>query len=227
MFGKGLILDGDWQSAQKDEHLYHEALVQPAMHLHENPNKVLILGGGEGATLREVLKHDVEKAVMVDIDERVVELCKAHLPEWHKNSFSDRRAVLHCMDAFKYIEKCKEKFDVIVVDVTDPSSELASRIFSENFYESLKNLMDENSICVFQAGGFIYQDMYKKILKSTNKVFGFSYPYKNFIPSFFMEWGFILASKSPLDIENVKEKPGIKNIFYDGISHKSMFSVSV
>ncbi len=223
-FGKMLVLDGDMQSCQSDEHLYHEALVQPAMHLHPGAKSVLVLGGGEGATLREALKHGVDRVVMVDIDERLVEICKQHLPEWHAGCFSDKRAELLYTDAFRYVEDCKEKFDVIIIDVTDPSSSIAKHVFSEKFYDSLKEIMEKGAICAFQAGDFMKPDIYNKILEQMRKCFGFAYPYKNFIPSFYTEWGFILASTEKTDTDNLRAFP-VKNRFYTGVSHRSMFSV--
>ena len=99
-FGKMLVLDGKTQSSALDEAIYHDALVHPAMLLHPHPLRVFIAGGGEGATLREVLAHHtVERAVMVDIDGEVVELCKRHLPSFSQGAFEDPRAELHLADA--------------------------------------------------------------------------------------------------------------------------------
>jgi spermidine synthase len=105
-FGKCLVLDGKIQSSEADEFIYHEALVHPAMVTHPNPEKVFIAGGGEGATLREVLAHNtVKKAVMVDIDEEVVDICHRFLSSWHQNSFDAQRVELHFTDAREYFEK--------------------------------------------------------------------------------------------------------------------------
>jgi spermidine synthase len=88
LFGRILILDGKIQSAEHDEYIYHEALIHPALLIHDDPRRILVIGGGEGASLREALRHDmVEQAVMIDIDETVVRLCKQHLPQWHQGSF--------------------------------------------------------------------------------------------------------------------------------------------
>ena len=95
LFGRSLVLDGKTQSTERDEHIYHESLVHPAMAIHENPKQVFIAGGGEGGTLREVLSHrSVEKAVMVDLDPDVVNLCRQYLPKHHQGSFEDQRTTL-------------------------------------------------------------------------------------------------------------------------------------
>jgi spermidine synthase len=104
-YGIVLILDGLIQSAEDDEHTYHEALVHPGMIGHANPREVLIIGGGEGATLREVLRYrSVQRATMVDIDGELVELCKKHLDDWHKGSFRDPRAEVIIADGRAFLE---------------------------------------------------------------------------------------------------------------------------
>ena len=224
-FGKVLYLDGDMQSTESDEFIYHEALVQPAMHLHRKPRNVLIIGGGEGATLREVLRHEVLKATMVDIDLQLIEICKKHLSQWHGGSFSDPRSVVISDDAFSYVKECKEKFDVIIVDLTDPSSDIASSAFSEKFYKSLRNLTTDGSICAFQIGNFWKKPQFHDILQLLRKSFGFAYPYKTYIPSFLAEWGFALASQKEIDMLNPFQ---ILNTgkHYNRTTHSSMFAVS-
>src|SRR4030043_1430376 len=94
-FGRCLILDGKIQCSESDEFIYHEALVHPAMVSHSKPETVFIAGGGEGATLREVLHHkSVKRAIMVDIDKRVIDICRRFLPEFHQGSFDDSRLEL-------------------------------------------------------------------------------------------------------------------------------------
>ncbi len=117
LHGKMLFLDGVAQSAERDEFIYHELLVHPAMFAHPNPEKVLVIGGAEGATLREVLKHQtVKRAVLVDIDGELVEICKQYLPGWHQGSFDDPRVEVVIGDGRDYVVKCNEKFDVIIID---------------------------------------------------------------------------------------------------------------
>jgi spermidine synthase len=119
-FGKMLVLDGDTQSSQADEKIYHESLVHPALAACAGRREVLILGGGEGATLREVLRHpDVARCTMVDIDGEVVELSKKYLPEWSDGAFDDPRANVIIGDALAYIKQ-PGTFDAIVSDLTEP-----------------------------------------------------------------------------------------------------------
>src|SRR3972149_640904 len=123
-YGKALVLDGKIQSSLLDEFIYHESLVHPAMLAHPAAKRVFIVGGGEGATLREVLRHPtVERVLMVDIDEEVVNRCKEFLPEWHKGSFDDPRAEVRFLDARRYLEETQERFDVIIIDISEPVEE--------------------------------------------------------------------------------------------------------
>jgi len=125
--GRCLILDGKIQSSEWDEFIYHEALVHPPMIAHPHPEKVFIAGGGEGATLREVLAHSsVKRVVMVDIDEEVIDISRRFLPSWHQGSFEDSRLELRFVDAIKYLEECVdkgEKFDVVILDLPEPIEE--------------------------------------------------------------------------------------------------------
>ncbi|MFQ5494791.1 MAG: spermidine synthase, partial [Phycisphaerae bacterium] len=108
-YGRALVLDGKWQSCTGDEYLYHEPLVHPAMLLHGDPRRVLILGGGEGATAREVLRwRDVEYVAMVDIDAEVVAACREHLAEMHGDAFDDPRLEVVIDDALKVLDRSAE-----------------------------------------------------------------------------------------------------------------------
>ncbi|MDE2571833.1 MAG: methyltransferase domain-containing protein, partial [bacterium] len=121
VFGKMLVLDGDTQSSQGDERIYHESLVHPAMAAAGEARRVLILGGGEGATLREVLRSpSVEQCTMVDIDGEVVELCKRHLPEWGAGAWEDPRARVIVGDALDFLRRNDGGYDVVIGDLTEP-----------------------------------------------------------------------------------------------------------
>ena len=197
-FGRALFLDGAIQSAEDDEALYHEMLVHPAMLMHDNPSHVLIIGGGEGATLREVLAYrDVTRAVMVDIDRDVVDCCREHLGTWNYGAFTDPRAELHYRDGREYVETTDELFDVIIIDVVDMlDNGPAQHLYTKEFYRSLRGCMRDGGILVVQALEFSSSN-YKgqTALRPTRetaftKVSSYQLP----IPSFLAMWGFLLAS---------------------------------
>lgn len=236
-FGRCLVLDGKIQSAQYDEYIYHEALIHPAMTIHPNPKEVMIAGGGEGAVLREILKHPmVEKAVMVDIDEEVVELCRRYLPAWNAGCFDHPKVELLFMDARKYLEDNQKKWDIIFLDLPEPLDDSPCyKLFTREFYNVVKERLKDNGIIALQAGnlspmlfqchGAIYNTL-KQIFKNVDS-------YGVFIPSFDTNWGFIFASDSysalEFDSQAIDErlkKRGIEELrFYDGLTHLHIFTL--
>ena len=198
-FGKVLILDKDVQSTERDEYIYHETLVHPAMLTHPEPKRVLIVGGGEGATLREVLKHPtVEKAVMVDIDGELVEVAKRHMPEWHQGAFDDPRAVLVIDDARAYLERTEERYDVVIIDLTDPVGEdnPARLLYTVEFYRLVKAHLNPGGVMGMQAGMILltHHRVHPVVHRTVREAFRYVRSYKNHIPGFFLNFGFLLAS---------------------------------
>ena len=192
-FGKMLILDGKVQSAALDEYVYHEVLAHPAMLLHPGPRRVLILGGGEGATLREVLRYRmVDEAVMVDLDEEVVNICREHLPEWSAGAFEDSRTTLAFEDACQFLQRPGSAYDVIIHDITDP----VTVGFSETYYRAIRERLAPRGILAMQALECSVSDFegHLKIRQEVGKVFPWLLSYRAYIPSFRAEWGFLLAS---------------------------------
>jgi spermidine synthase len=238
-FGKCLILDGIIQSASVDEYIYHEALVHPAMIMHPNPRDVAIIGGGEGATLREVLKYTgVSSAIMVDIDDELVQLCKEYLPEWHRGALDDPRVKLFYMDARKFMEDCRDLFDVIIVDLSEPFREGPScYLYTRQFYQLLFERMKPDGVISVQATSaeINRMEIFASIYKTMGKIFPYCAPYIAYIPSFSEMWGFVLGSKSVPseriegeEIERRIEERLSSNSelrFYDSITHSFMFSI--
>ncbi|MFQ5579411.1 MAG: polyamine aminopropyltransferase [Nitrospiria bacterium] len=198
-YGRCLVLDGKMQSSEEDEFIYHEALVHPAMLTHPNPEKVFIVGGGEGATLREILRHkSVQKVLMVDIDKEVVELCKRHLPEWHQGAFEDPRAELRFLDARKYLEETDERYDIIIIDICEPVEEgPAYLLYTKEFYRLVMERLSDNGLISLQAGTTSTSDLlcFSAVYQTLKSVFPLVSPYQATIPSFGLPWGFALASK--------------------------------
>ena len=236
-YGKILVLDGDMQSSQYDEFIYHESIVQPAMIAHKNPKKILILGGGEGATLREVLRHNtVEKVVMIDIDARLVDICKEFLPEYSQGSFEDKRVTLITSDALKWLEEHDDKFDVIIADLTDPLPYTpSSGIYSIPFFELLKSHLGEGGIFSTQSSRVSFIDMHLHcvLYSAIKKVFPNVKTAVVSVPGFDVPWSFTSAYISSdlmtltMDEINsrIAERIGDNLKFYDGETHNSIFSL--
>jgi spermidine synthase/S-adenosylmethionine decarboxylase proenzyme len=203
-FGRLLALDGAIQSSECDEHIYHETLVHPAMLLHGKPQRVLILGGGEGASLREVLRHaSVQRATMIDIDGRLVNLCRQHLPEWSAGTYDDPRTQLVIADGKAWVEACSEQFDVIVMDLTDqvdlgPSFPL----YTQAFFRQLRQRLARDGVLVVQAGELSPADNFSHctIRRTLATVFPQVRSYAQFIPAFAGEWSFVLATATRVEL---------------------------
>jgi len=236
-FGICLVLDGKIQSGEKDEFIYHESLVHPAMLAHPNPEKVFIAGGGEGATLRDVLKHrTVSRAVMVDIDGEVVRLCRKYLPTFHQGAFDDKRAVVLHDDARRYIAETKERFDVAVIDLADPVEEGPARmLYTQEFYKLVRDKLKQGGIMVVQSGqsGWINLHNFVAINGTLKSIFKIVRPYQVYVPSFVDLWGFHTASDSldparlsPREINGrMADRVSGKLRSYDGIAHRGLFSL--
>jgi spermidine synthase len=236
-FGICLILDGKIQSSVVDEFIYHEALVHPAMLTHPQPERVFIAGGGEGATLREVLAHKtVKRAVMVDIDEEVVKLCRRFLPTWHQNAFDDPRAELHFADARKYLDESSDKFDVIIIDLVDPLEQGPARLlYTQEFYQIAKEKLGPDGIMSVQAepAEWMNLDNFTSIATTLRSVFPIARPYQTHVPSFLGLWGFVLASQNldPLELTpeeidaRISTRISKKLKSYDGLTHQATFSI--
>jgi len=236
-FGVCFVLDGKIQSSEADEFIYHEALVHPAMLTHPQPEKVFIAGGGEGATLREVLTHKtVKRAVMVDIDEEVVDVCRRFLPSWHQHAFDDLRAELHFADARKYLEESSDKFDVIIIDLVDPLEGGPARLlYTKEFYQMVKQRLKPDGIMSVQAepAEWTNLDNFAAIANTLGSVFPIARPYQVHVPSFLGLWGFVTASQNldpselaPKEIDTrISAKISKELKSYDGLTHQSMFAI--
>lgn len=237
IFGKTLFLNGKIQSAEIDEFIFHESLVLPPLLTHPKPSDVLIIGGGEGATLREVLKdRAVKNAVMVDIDKELVEECRKHLPEWSKGAFEDKRAKVYFEDGKVFVEKLDRKFDLVILDLSEPVEDAPSvELFTREFYQKIYEILKEDGILSVQAGSTdpFYCQFFSSIAKTLETVFPIVRPYWTFVFSFRMPWGFVCASKKydPLKIDEreIKERMEERGVnsqrfYHEGI-HRALFSL--
>lgn len=210
-FGKVLTLDNKMQSAEMDEWVYHECLVHPALLLHSSPKNVFIMGGGEGSTAREALRHHtIKSVVMCDIDEEVVKFCSAHLT-MNREAFQSNQLELVINDARKELETRKGRFDIIIGDLADPvEGGPCYQLYSKGFYESiLKPRLNSGGIFVTQAGpaGVLsHKEVFSSIFNTLRNVFPYVVAYSAHIPSFADTWGWVMASDQPFsEIANIEE----------------------
>ncbi len=236
-FGACLVLDGKIQSSEADEFIYHETLVHPAMIAHPEPRHVLIAGGGEGATLREVLRHNtVQRATMVDLDEQVVSVCRQQLPSLSAGSFDDPRTELIVGDARKFIEESTRTFDAIFIDLPDPlEAGPAQLLYTREFYSAVRNRLAPGGIVAVQSESSRWYDLgaFVAIVRTIRDVFAHVAPCQVHIPCFSSLWGFTVASDTldpttlqPGQIdERVAKRVTGELRAYDGLTHVGMFAL--
>ncbi|MBN2061198.1 MAG: polyamine aminopropyltransferase [Deltaproteobacteria bacterium] len=184
-FGKMLQLDGLVQTTMKDEFIYHEMITHVPLLSHPEPEKILIIGGGDGGVLREVLKHEkVVKATMVEIDSTVVEFCKEYLSSINGGAFKDKRTDLVIADGSQFLKDLKAEYDIIIVDSPDPVGP-AQILFSEEFYRDIHRALKPGGIMVRQSGSVHLQESEQieahKLLKN---IFKFTAFYTYTVPTY-------------------------------------------
>ncbi|MBN1832964.1 MAG: polyamine aminopropyltransferase [Deltaproteobacteria bacterium] len=203
-YGRMLLLDGFVQTTEKDEFIYHEMMVHVPMLSHPNPEKVLIIGGGDGGILREVLRYgSVGGVTMVEIDSKVIDLCQEYLPMISAGAFNDKRTNLVIDDGAEFVKETKDQFDVIIVDSPDPIGP-ARVLFSKSFYLTLHDIMTNHGILARQTGSLHLQvDEQKEAYDLLTGIYSYTEPFVFAVPTYvggFFSAMFSSDSINPLDI---------------------------
>jgi spermidine synthase len=224
-FGRVLLLDGLVQTTERDEFFYHEMLVHPAMMAHPCPREVLIIGGGDGGALREVLRYPVQKAVLIEIDAAVVEACRRFLPSL-ACSFEDKRVVLRIEDGDLFIRQTRERFDAIVIDSSDPVGPSAV-LHQRDFYARLKKCLKPAGVIAAQAGSPLFHlDHLKVKAVFLQKLFKFALYFLGPVPTYpggFWCYSFLSDRVNPLKIGNRQPPRGLK--YYNPAIHRAAFAL--
>jgi len=194
-FGAVLVLDNNIQTTEADEFFYHEMLVHPPMSAHPNPTNVLVIGGGDGGALEEVLKHRVDRAVMVEIDEMVVQTARKYLTTINKGSFDAPNAQIIFQDAYTFLERTSDQFDVIIVDCTDPIGP-GKVLYTPQFYALVRKRLNEAGIVSAQTESPILQpDVHALALNSMRAAFEHVSVYLGVVPTYPCGiWSYALAA---------------------------------
>ena len=231
--GRVLALDGVIQTTEGDEFIYHEMLTHTPILAHGNAKKVLIIGGGDGGMLREVLKHPGVEPTMVEIDPGVIDLCKTHLPSINKGAFDDPRARILIDDGAKFMAETEDRFDVIIIDSTDPVGPGAI-LFSAEFYAHCQRAMAEGGVMVTQNGVPFVQG--KEVTDSharLSPLFPDVWFYRAAVPSYAGgDMAFGWASKNPdlrrQSLETLSERygrAGLETRYYNPEVHLGAFAL--
>jgi spermidine synthase len=198
-----LYLDGHLQFAAVDERRYHEALVHPALSLAASRQRVLIIGGGDGLTAREVLKYrEVEEVDLVDLDQAVTDLARRHLAlaALNENALNHPKVQVHNQDAFTFLQGARAQYGAILVDLTDPRTEAVTKLYSVEGYQLCRRLLGPGGVLATQATSPYHARRAFWCIARTLEEAGFQvHPYHVLVPSF-GEWGFHLASPAPLEL---------------------------
>ncbi len=224
-FGRILTLDNVIQTTEKYEYLYHESLVHVPLFSHKNPERVLIIGGGDGGTLREVMHHpQVKQAVMVDIDGDVIEASKKHLHLWN-SGFDDPRATVLIRNGLEFVANTDQKFDVVLVDSTDPEGP-GEALFKSEFYASIaKILRPGGQLCAQTESPIATPNMVRDIYQRIAQVFPMTKLYTAPVPSYPGGWWSFTCGSLDGDPAKPVRKPdiswGLK--FYSPEIHERLF----
>jgi spermidine synthase len=232
-YGRALFLDRLIQSAEADEVLYHEPLIHPGLVVHGHARRVLVAGTGEGASLRELVRHaEVEQIVAVDLDREVVGISREYLPSWHQGAFDDPRVELRFEDIQTTLAaSAPAAWDVVVLDITDPVEEGPSvDLFTTRFFRSVERVLAEDGIVIMQAGEIDPSDtrIISTTLSTLRAVFPWVHLLHTFVPSFHCLWGIALAGKRPFEPEpadlaaRIARLPSEHLQVYDEHQHRAM-----
>lgn len=226
-WGRMLVLDGMVMTTIKDEFVYHEMITHVALNTHPAPKKVMVIGGGDGGAIREIIKHPtVEKATLVEIDGRVIELSKQYLPEI-ACALEDPKVEVLVEDGIKHIKERTDYYDVILVDSTEPVGP-AVGLFTEDFYQSVSNALKSDGIMVAQSESpFVNANLITDMHNRISNIFPITRLYLASIPTYPSGlWSFTMGSKKydPLDFNDDTELPYATR-YYTPKLHKAAFQL--
>lgn len=233
-FGKVLRIDGANMTSERDEFFYHEALVHPVATAHPAPRSALIMGGGDGGAAEEVLKHaSIERLLLVELDEAVSRISRAHLGQVHRGAFSDRRLELLHADGENYLQNSTEKFDLILLDLTDPDTP-ARRLYNRDFFSSVRRRLTIGGAMSLHIGSPVFHaERFGRLVHELSSVFANVRPYSLYVPLYGTQWGMAIASDAldPITLspdlaeQRLHERQIDTLQYYNGEVHRALFAL--
>ncbi len=224
-YGRMLFLDGCIMTSIKEEFVYHEMITMPALNAHPNPEKVMVIGGGDGGAVREVVKHPkVKQVTLVEIDGRIIENSKKYLPEIAA-AYDNPKVTVLVDDGIKHIKENENSYDIIIIDSTDPIGP-AEGLFAREFYQNVHKALKEDGIMVAQTESpFFDGELIKRIHTDLKEIYPIVKLYLAFVPVYPTGmWSFTMASKKydPLQVKR-EDIPEIKTRYYNKDIHFAAF----
>lgn len=229
-FGRMLVLDGVINLTERDEFVYHEMLAHVPLFSHPDPLKILIVGGGDGGTVREVLKHEgISRIQQVEIDREIIAVSKKYFPSL-SSSLAHPRVNLLLMDAVQYVRDIKEKFDIIIIDSTDPVIEQSEGLFTVSFYRDCLNALSEQGILAAQLGDIGFEtNLVLDVFNKLKEVFPIIKIYLAPIPSYtLVPYSFAFCSKTIHPERGIglsRFSKGLQTGYYNPKVHKAAFAL--
>jgi spermidine synthase len=226
-YGNLLVLDGCVMTTDKDEFVYHEMLAHVALHTHPNPKKVLVVGGGDGGVIREAIKHPtVEKAVLAEIDGRVIEVSKQFFPQIASALTGNPRVEVQVTDGIQYVKDHPGEFDVIFVDSTDPIGP-AVGLFAKEFYQSVHRALKDDGLFVAQTESpFVNQDLIRHVFQDVRATFPITELYLAYVPTYPTGmWSFTLGSKQYHPLRDQQPARVQDTKYYTADVHRAAFAL--
>ena len=232
--GRVMVLDGVVQTTEQDEFIYHEMMAHVPLFAHGRARQVLIIGGGDGAMLREVLKHrTVEQATMVEIDDAVIEMAKKYLPNHSRGAFDDPRTRLVVADGMDFVRDAPRCFDVIISDSTDPIGP-GEILFSGDFYAQCKRILNPGGVIATQNGVAFFQlDEVRTTAERLSKHFSDAAFYSAAVPTYYggimtFAWGCDNPALRTIDAETLQHRfnaSAIRTRYYTPDIHRASFAL--
>ncbi len=233
-FGRVFRLDGCLMSSEADEFFYHENLIHPAAVSHPNPRKALVIGGGDGGSVRQLLKYPgIERIVLAEIDGVVIDVALQHFAAIHHGALHDPRVDIQIGDGLAYLANSQEQFDLIVLDLTDPQG-CALPLYQPAFYASCHQHLSPNGLlCLHIGSPQFHPQRFQASIAVLAQQFSLVRPYLVPIALYGGLWGMLIASRgpdpralSPEAVEAILQERGICGLdYYNGDTHRAVFAL--
>jgi len=233
-FGRALRIDDYFMTSDGDEFYYHENMIHPAGIAHPEPRRALIIGGGDGGAAEEYLKYrSMREVVMAEIDKVVVDFCKEHLPQVHRGAFDDPRLKVLITDGKAYVEQCRDAFDLMMLDLTDPFGP-AEPLYRVEFLRECRRILGPKGVFSMHLGSPVTRpNVYHRVISSLREAFRIVRPYLVYVPLYGTWWGMATASDetdplalSEQEVERRIEDRGLRYLkYYNGATHRGVFAM--